>query len=297
MNVVHYARTPVAGAAYQIWRCLDKYTDLNVRLINEIDRYKDGRVFPSDLVVSNSLEVADIIKNADVIHIHNYLPFGLSGLIDKSCQKVIATLHSVPRLGNWQNLVTFADEVYCIRQPYQQREYQELKSLPTLFDIFEHDPNPDKSFDKIRIVFAPSTRVDSSHPSSKAYDKVFPILQALNQEQDIVEFILLEGRPYFDNLEIKRNCHIIIDDIISHHQTFHLTSIEGASFGLVGITSIGSPDFPFIESNFSNLKSILVDLIHNIDKIKELGYNSRKWMEENWNPKIQVEEYLKIYQK
>jgi len=53
MRVAIYSRTPMAGAPWELYKALRRYTDLDVSLVNDFVRYADGRVFPHHLLLSS----------------------------------------------------------------------------------------------------------------------------------------------------------------------------------------------------------------------------------------------------
>lgn len=296
MKVVLFSVTPVAGSPWQQYQCLKKYSNLGVRLIYQRARYADGRTFPFDMLY-NQTEAQNVIRQADVIHIHNSLPPFLSQIIDRRRQVVVGTLHSVPRQGNWQDLYRYADKTVCIRQPYQVKEYKELSSLPNLFDIFQHQMENSLNSHMLNIIFAPSNRYPLNHPASKGYQVIVPILKRFSSRYRNVKFTIIENKSYLDNLEIKKTGHIIIDDLISEHNTFHLTSLEGASLGKVVLTSIGKEQgYPFVRTNLKTLEKNLIYLVNNPKEINKIGNESRNWIIKNWNPREQVREYENFYE-
>lgn len=295
MNIVHFSKTPLAGAPYQQYVCLNKYgpDGLYVRLVNNTNRYADGRVFPHDLLF-NSPEAVEVIKQADVIHIHNYLLPTLKDIINSKKQKVVATFHSSPRMGNWQELVKFANILCAVNQPMLVREYSQVgfNYLCNLFDIYDYIPKYHKSIGtKIKIVY---TNTKGS-PRSRGFAAVKTILDKFQKEfKQYVDIQLVEGVPYLDNLEIKRHCDILIDDVTTNPGTFHLTSIEGACFGCVVLTGVGK-GYPFTETFIDQLWDRLKHFVQYPTEIKKAGDVNRKWVEEFWNPKDILKDYLRVY--
>mgnify|MGYP007059412988 FL=1 len=296
MKVAVYSTTPIAGAPFLQYQCLKKYTDLDVHHIGQRNKYADGRLFPKDMFISEA-RGRSFIKQADIIHIHNYLPSDLEKLIDWRRQKVVATLHSVPRQGNWQHLTNRVKKVFTIRQPMQLREYRGFPSLPNLFDIWEWTPEDNKDYSKIKIVYCPSNKHPDNQIASKGFLTVMPKLHKLQQKHGTSNIGIIHhtGMEYWKNLRLKRHGHIVIDDIIG--DTWHLTSLEGAAFGQVSLTSV-RPElgFPFIHTTLKNLDEVLDRFLDNVPLMKHQGQKARAWTEENWDPKEQVKEYLKVYE-
>lgn len=300
MRVAIIAWTPIAGAPWQQWNCLQKYgkeycPNLQVRYIQQRNRYGDGRVFPADLLLSSS-QAKNWIRNADVVHIHNYLPKELTGLVDPKKQRVVLTLHSCPRQGTWKQAMAVAHATYCIRQNMQMREYKDFPTLPNMYDVWEHKPAPKREFDVIKIVYCPSNKLPTEHVASKAYNDVMPVLNELKDRKD-VELIHFTNVAYLENIKRKQPAHIVIDDICQKHDTFHLTSLEGASHAQAVLTSLKtSHGYPFIETTPATLRSNLLSLLNDKQGLYKIMKESRAWAEEVWDPKIQVQEFIEAYQ-
>ena len=294
VKVAIYCTTPIAGAPFLQYECLKKYAEgIEVRHIQQRNRYGDGRQFPSDLFISQA-EGKSWIKGADVVHIHNYLPPELEKLVDFNKQKVIATFHSCPRQGNWKHLLAKAHTSYCIRQPMQMKEYRGFPTLPNMFDIWRWLPEENKQYTgKINIVYCPTNKHQNNKVGSKGYHTVMPIVNKL-AERDDIGLIHFSNREYLQNLRFKRQGHIIIDDIIGGG--WHLTSIEASSFAAVALGSTpGKLGFPFIETHPNNIEANLKNLIDDRKMLQEKAQQHREWVEKNWNPKEQVKEFMAAY--
>lgn len=299
MKIAIISWTPIAGAPYQQWLCLKKYgreicPNLNVRFIQQRHRYQDGRVFPKDALFHET-GIKGFIKNADVVHLHNYFPKELMSFVDKRRQRVICTLHSVPRQGTWKTAQLASHQTYSIRQHMQMREYDGFPTLPNMFDIWEWKPAPKRDFDVIKIIYCPSNKLPTEHRASKAYHDVMPVLGRLAQRSDI-ELIHFTNQEYRRNLELKRPGHIVIDDICGPHDTYHLTSLEGAAHAQAVLTSLKAKHgYPWIETNVATFERNLMALIDDRKKLYEHMKATRAWAEANWDPRVQVREFLKAY--
>lgn len=295
MKVVIFARLPIAGAPYQQYRCLQKYTPLDVRFVQVSTKYTDGRTFPKDVLLREP-ESPQLVRSADVVHIHNYLPAALRSLLDRRRQRIIATFHSVPRLGNWRELMQFAHVNYCIRQPMQMHEYIGLQSLPNLFDIWDYQSVLKVYTEKIILVYCPTNRLLSHVPGSKGYVEVMAVLKQLQTDyQDHIDVMSHSTLPYAENLERKRLGHITIDDVIGH--TFHLTSLEACSTSQVVLTSVPQDgNYPFLYTTARSLYDNVAYLLAHREELQARALASRVWVEQNWNPMLMVSEYLTAYE-
>jgi len=249
--------------------------------------YNDGRVFPHSLLWhSDNGYCKEALLKGDVWHIHNYLSGPLTTL--KRQQGIIAQFHSLPRLGNWAQLMKFADKCYTINQPLHEKEYG-LPSLPNMIDPDEYYPI--KKNLKISIAFAPTTRLAVGSLNSKGYHEVKKVLDRVATKRDI-EIIWIEGKPYTQNLRMKARSHILIDDVVTGN--WHRTSLEGACFGCVVLNKVQKE--PFIYANLKTLEERLLWLIDNPKTIERIGEMSRLWVLQNWHPVECVKKYVKAYQ-
>ncbi len=294
MKVAIYSHTPIAGSPFLQYQCLKKYSNLELQHIQHRNEYKDGRVFPKDLLLSDR-RATHWLRNADVVHLHNYLPSEIRIHLNPKRQRIIATLHSIPRQGNWQEVIKIAHKVFTIRQPMQQREYKGFPTLPNMFDVWGV-PVPKKVYTNvINIVYCPTNKHPNSAPGSKGYLTVMPFLEALKKERkNDVNIISHSNMEYYKNLAIKQEGHITIDDICG--ATFHLTSLEACSTQQTVLTSCPKDwGFPFVYTTLSNLREKVEYLLDNRDMLERISKESRAWMEKNWNPVDQVKEYIKAY--
>ena len=286
MRVALYSRTPLAAAPWEIYKALKKYTLLKVSLINQRIRYADGRYFPSHLLLGAPGGLATkALDEAEIWHVHNYLDKELVSI--KNGQKVVAQFHSLPRLGNWSELMNFADISYTIKQPLHEREYR-LPGLPNLIDPDELRPGNRKG--KIKIAFAPSSKTPVGQLDSKGYYEMQPILKDIAMRRD-VEIKWIEGRSYETNLLMKQGAHIVIDDVVTGN--WHRTSLEGMCFGCAVINKVKKT--PFVYADLKTLKEKLLWLIDNPKVLKDYQERSRIWVLQNWHAMDLVKRYVAIY--
>ena len=282
-----YSRTPLAAAPWELFKALRKYTTLDVSYVNGRNRYADGREFPYHLLsgVHNG-KAQSVLDESEIWHVHNYLVANL--LESRKDQKVIAQFHSLPRQGNWETLMDFADACYTIRQPLQEKEYK-LPGLPNLIDPDEYIPIPRQC--KIKIAFAPTTRYPIEHPASKGYLEVRDILNQIATERD-VDIMWIERVNYELNLELKQKCHILIDDVVTGN--WHRTSLEGCCFGSAVINKINK--VPFVSASLKNLHQKLLWLIDNPGVLRDYQERSRLWILQKWHAMDLVKAYVKAYE-
>lgn len=288
MKVVIYSKTALAAAPWELFKALKKYTLHDVTLINETTRYRDGRIFPQHLLwVSNNGTAKRALANADLWHIHNYLPAQIVRF--KAQQRVLAQFHSIPRLGNWKLLMKYADISYTIAQPLQEKEYK-LTGLPNIIDPDEYQPG--RRPKKIKIAFAPTTRTAPPSPDSKGYLAVKQTLDRVASKRHVdIEWI--EGVPYEENLARKRKAHIIIDDIVTGN--WHRTTLEAACFGCAVLNRVQK--VPFVFANIKTLEERLLWLIDTPSVLKDFQDRMRLWALQEWHAIDRIKEYTAAYRR
>lgn len=287
MKLAIFSRTPLAAAPWELYDALKKYTTIDVSLINGTPRYSDGRTFPYHLLLtSNNGAAMSVLQESDIWHVHNYLVPQL--VMVRRNQKVIAQFHSLPRLGNWEKLMKFADACYTIRQPNQEAEYK-LKGLPNIIDPDKYIPIRRKL--PVKIAFAPSTRVPIGHPASKGYTQVKTVLDRIANKRD-VKIIWIERIAYTKNLELKQQAHILIDDVVTGN--WHRTSLEGMCFGCAVLNKVTKS--PFVYATINTLEERLLWLIDNPSILNEFQERSRFWVLQHWHAMDMVKEYTKVYE-
>ena len=227
-----------------------------------------------------------VLQESDLWHVHNYLVPQLVML--KADQKVMAQFHSLPRLMNWRHLMDFADVSYTIRQPNQEKEYKELKALPNLIDPDEYRPMRRRA--PVKIAFAPSTRVAVGHPGSKGYNEVKAVLDSVAMKRD-VKIVWIERKPYIENLQLKQQSDILIDDVVTGN--WHRTSLEGMCFGCAVLNKVAKN--PFVYATLNTLEERLLWLVDNTAALNDFQERSRLWVLQHWHAMDMTKEYVKAY--
>ena len=286
MKLAIYSRSPLAAAPWELYKALKRYTSIDVSFISNTDRYNDGRIFPHHLfLTSPNGNAMRVLQESELWHVHNYLTPQL--IASKKNQKIMAQFHSLPRLGNWQQLMNFADRCYTIKQPNQEKEYQ-LKGLPNIIDPDEYRPALRRL--PVKIAFAPSTQAPVGHPASKGYREVKAILNSVAGKRD-VEIVWIEGMAYETNLRLKQQSHILIDDVVTGN--WHRTSLEGACFGCAVLNKVMKT--PFVYTTLKTLEERLLWLVDNPPILNDFQERTRLWVLQNWHAIDCVKKYIQAY--
>jgi GT2 family glycosyltransferase len=302
IKIVHLSSNPVSGSPYELNKLLNTCsTDIQSHLIQGTYLYKDDknipqRNFPYDLLWNENRELCiQLIKEADIIHIHNSLfPINLKDYIQPN-QKIILQLYSVYRekLQEKINEILELNPIIVIaNQPWQKSVYQDLSQiyLPLVKTNFLDNTNKDFPI----IVYSPTNRLPLSHIYSKGYYEILEILYRLKQKYNF-ELKIIEGLDYLQNLKEKENADIIIDDIINEN-AFHGTSLEASCYGAIALTNYSGEDYPFKKTNLNTLESTLINYLDNLSVLQHDKEQLKKWQKENYNPEILIKKYKNFYE-
>ncbi len=290
MKVVVLSRTPLAAAPWELAKAIQRYTDIDVQLVQERADYQDGRRFPRGLLIGEP-GAAQALKQADLWHVHNSLPRMIS---PTPAIPILAQFHSVPRMSGWQELSAVAKMSYAIRQPAQMAEYVGLPTLPNVIDPDEYRPDPFRAPSPIIVAFAPTSRAVIGVPCSKGYHEVLGVMRrVLANRQGKVLFDLIEGAPYEQNLARKRRAHILIDDIATG--SWHRTSLEGACFGCAVINA--SSVEPWVHAVPETLLAVIGKLVDDPAFLSDKQERARAWVLSRWHAMDAAQEYAEAYRR
>jgi glycosyltransferase involved in cell wall biosynthesis len=133
--------------------------------------------------------------------------------------------------------------------------------------------------ERLRICHAPRNR------ALKGTERIIGVCREMESLYG-VEFVLIEGRPHAEAVEIKKTCDIAIDQVGDRGGTgYGVNSLETLSMGIPTLTSF-TPDFeafltdhPFIVVGPDTLRSGLEGLIRNRDLRLRKGREGRAFVE------------------
>lgn len=288
MKVLFVSRLPVAGAPYETMKCLRKYSDIEVNWMCMRNKYPDGRVFPSDIIYDQcNQKHRDLLDNCDIIHIQN------DHMLDEQLlrrKNVIVEFHCVPRRLTYEIYKKYNATYFTVDQPWLEKEYPELRSLPNLMDVEEYVPEIREQRQVHKIAFAPTNSWTTDKIGSRAKKEIVDMLQRLSKD-GLISFDLIEGSKYESNLRRKREADILIDDVVNN--TWHKTSLEGCCFGLSVVTSWQSD--AFVYSDLKSLENTLKELCQDRQKLANSKEKSREWVVSKRHPKDLVQIYQDAY--
>jgi len=280
------SNTPLAASPYEAMKCLNKYTNLQVRWISIKNGYGDGRDFPSDLIFdTNREECMKVLQESDIIHLHNDIFRDKEVMEIVKRKKTIIQMHSIPIRPSMKEIRVLGKKLYTISQPLQESLYN-LPSLPNLIDPEEYTPM-EKNNERIKIIFAPTNSWPIKRDGSKGQVEVVSILNNFKNRAEVEVFSNLN---YEDNLARKRQGDILIDDVA--RDTFHRTTLEGCCFGLAVLSG---GEGGWLRTGLHNLASNLNKLLDDEKYLISCKKKCRDWVVNCWNPKILCKKYIEAY--
>jgi|TARA_Y100000031_G_scaffold125173_1_gene141432 hypothetical protein len=147
----------------------------------------------------------------------------------------------------------------------------------------------------IRICHAPTDRY------YKGSDSIIPVCRRLEEEEGI-EFVLLENLPNDEVLYEKQSCDILIDQV--HNRGgwgYGMNSVEALSMGLCCVTELVPdyvdfiPDHPFVNVTAESLYSELKKLLKHPELILEHKTKGRDWVVEKHDYRQTVDVLYNYY--
>ena len=324
--VVHISKTSLAGAPIRIVQALNKYTDYEARLINYMpSRLDDGNcIFDEDLDWQDKSirdEARNLIKNADIIHLHHFMdlefcnPFLINFLKEtKNGCKFLRHYHSCKQYIT-KNEFDFQkfypkDTLPSVIIPHcPERTFLNYPILPNILPIHDADYLPQKTNNKkLKVIYSVSNKASLKQErwDTKGYPEVSAILKNLSEKLNF-EYVEIAKVPLKESLRIKQQSDIIIGDVVTG--SYHLTELEALSLGKPSLTyldgrsvmtfmnTFNTPEVPFVNVNYKNLDFVLKDLISNRSLRENIGKFSRKWIEKYYDDKILVQRFAETYDK
>jgi hypothetical protein len=306
MLILHFSKTPLAGAPIRIVRAINKYSNFNARLIElSINPH-----FDSDLIAGQHFEeIQDLICNADIVHLHNYLHLDSTDFegvnfrtLKKNGVKIIRQFHSHPsiisRFSGEKLIDIQKNEIpSLVISQFQERYYPKAR-------VVRNIPGVEPEFNSgVGVSFSPSNKTHAWNDrwNTKGYHDVKKILQELQTSKNLI-FDISQNLRHSLILENKKKSKICIDDVITG--SFHLSSLESMAYGKPVINMI---DFrmekvlknlyggthPFLNVPLHRLRDFLLTNIDNdFHNESLLTYN---WYVKYWQDKNAIEDYVSCY--
>ena len=323
MQVCHLSLTPLVHAPIRIVNSLNKYSNTkNYLFISSADRGMNDIVLAKEKLAS-----------ADIIHCHhpvfcneldvinNLLPFNIQNYVKKNV-KIVYQFHSNPSLYSKNmntELIKHAQDINYYNKDiafisifhYYNTFYFNSYCCPNILDIYNELYQPQATNNLIPKLIGSSYYTSNSGAFINRYDnkcikEINKVLHKLKQ-QKLITYELLSGMEHSELINRKKQANILFDELSTGN--FHLTALESLSLGKPTFsyvdnintlqlgTVLGSTYNPFINVSFENLEVTLRELIKNPQAMEEIGVLSRQWVEQFYNPKILVKNFVHVYEK
>lgn len=325
-NVLHLAKTSLAGAPIRIVEALNKYTNYSARLATYLPiTLPNGEyMFREDITWQNPKqrsELLELAKNADIIHMHHYMntdltnPFMIDfNKITKPTCKILRHFHSSHSYIA-KTEIRFEDNYQKDNLPkvviphYPERTFMNLDIVPNIIPIKEPLYMPcETNNTKLKIVYSASNKASrkSDRWATKGYPEVSAVLKQLSEKYDF-EYIEINNLTFTKAMEIKKQADIVIGDVVTG--SYHLTELEALSQGKPTITYLDgrsvmtfmntfkTQDIPFINANIDSLEQVISDLISDREFLKQIGKFSRAWIEKYYDDSVLINKFVEIYDK
>jgi hypothetical protein len=320
IRVVHICENPIAGAPIALSKALNKWSEKRIqsRHIAASDR-NEKRVYDHDLLIndSNYNEIAKVISESDIIHLHNFhrnqeLFRRWPRLWDVVMRKRRVWQAHTQRNIAWMSMedgLRDRDAVHLVIAQYHPRMYPECQVVPNIVDITTPELSPTRRGYRpsARVVYSPS-RIGLRGWDDKGYDQTAPVLHKLVSAGILSADIIMDV-PHRECLARKQTGDIGIDEIVTG--SYHLCSLETLAQGLITIAGLDDlqvrtltdltgckpSELPWVIATPKTLEKELCTLAAlSRDRIEEKQAYSRAWMEKYWHPKKAIERFVDVYE-
>jgi len=312
-KVLHVSPTPLVDSPRKISVALDSYTEFesNHFIFTDYPGSIKGIFSNNSLLYSTQKDlIHTLIENADIIHIHNFLYPEQEEIIfnnSKSDTKFVYQAHSPLREG--PNFVDYVPKMInfdkrCVVAQYHPRLYSTYTMLPNI--VLENPYlNLIKDSEVPKVLFSPAHKRTGGRWNDKYSNELFIALKSL-ESLDKIEMIVAENYKPFELFQLRKQCHISIDEIVTG--AFHQISLESLFAGNVTInnsdifsklamevTINSREEIPFYKANNHNIKDKLLFLVQNYELMREYQLKSFKFAKTYLQPDKLINLYTNMY--
>lgn len=317
VNILHFSRTPLAGAPIRLVRALQNHTNYNVHLVD----LKKWGIFDQDIIFSeNSEQAMELAEDADIIHLHNYLDYNSNDFSPINFQELhnegkifVRQFHSHPQLVAREMKISISDLLdspipSLVIAQFQERYYPTARVVPNI--IPQDDPYYKKSKEDTSetIFFSPSAKdsILADRWNTKGAYETIKILKKVSQNTGC-PLKIMSGKPLDQVLRMKGQAKVVVDELITG--SYHMSGLEGLSLGKPVFAYLdprvdyvlreisGAKYSPFINIRLEDAQKVMINLLNHPDASYEIGKASRKWIEEYWSEQKLIRHYEDVYKK
>ena len=316
MRVVHFSKTPLAGAPIRLVQALKSHTNYDVWLV-DLERW--GRYDHDVVHTENPARTLELVKAADIIHLHNYLGYqsGEFHPVDfdalrKEGKAFIRQFHSHPDLVaqamqiEVSNLLSSAMPALVIAQ-FQERFYPNARVVPNIIpqDSITYSPGDEPI--STDIFFSPTSTVSAwdDRWNTKGTPETLKLMKQVARKTGCT-IKCMTNSTFQEAIAEKRRARVVIDDLITG--SYHLSGLEGLSLGkpvfsfldgrtLRVLREIAMTEVcPFINLRLEDSFDVFLHLIEHPEEAAAIGEAGRKWIERYWSDHILVQHFVDVYE-
>lgn len=315
MKVAHITATPLAGSPIRIVNALNKYTDVQARLINLDANAYGVRTFPEDLLWATQRATCEaVIREADILHFHHWFDFSsienpfrfdfLSAM--KGGARYLMHWHSNPMAissltgQSIQDIVNAPVPQMVVAQ-FHESYYPNAYPVPLIVEVESLSPEITQRPKPI-ITYSPSRgrHAYEDRWETKGKPEVIRILEGA-KSAGYLDYRLIEDIPFQECMRLRSECDMVIDDIVTG--SFHTTSLEAMAAGKPTLSYMdkrtqmvlsqltGTTDCPLINVRFPDAVAVLKELSLDQQLRTDIGRFSREWMLEYYSECKMIEHY------
>lgn len=316
-NIVHLAKTPLVGAPGKLAAALERYTRFRAFSIigNDYPNPLKGLFIGDSILVGGAVRApeicAEVIRRADVIHVHNDLTPALLDLVRReapgSCRyvyQVHSPLREGPLYFDRADTLGLEWSAKLSIPHYPQRFFQDYRLVPNVI-LPTSSVHPLGERDRVRILFSPAHRRSGLRWGDKVSDALVRALTVVRSLTD-VEILEIEGVAPSALLALRRTTHVTIDEIVTG--AFHQISLEGLCAGNVVVNAAdsfalaslrmairASVDPPFVRMEQTQVCEALLELVRDRNRIRALQSASHEYYEAFLRPERLIGFFAEIY--
>jgi glycosyltransferase involved in cell wall biosynthesis len=202
--------------------------------------------------------------------------------MDDACKKQLRTI------------VRESADLILVADPEMQTYVPEAKILPRSIDLEKIDAIERRTFERIRVVHAPTRR------GVKGTELVLEAIERLRDRGHDFDFVLLENLPHDRLLYELAAADIVIDQLLVGW--YGVLSVEAMAFGKAVVAYIredlatSHPELPLLNANPDSLLEKLDALLQNTVLRESLGMRARLFVEEYHCSKVVAAQARQYYQ-
>ncbi len=315
LSVVHLSKTPLAGAPASLVRALRAHTDLDVHLI-DLERWG---LYEHDIVFSENPDYAiALIRNADVLHLHNYIhldsqdfsPVNLREFVAKK-GLVVRHFHSQPGVisrftGETVNEIVSSEIPQLVMAQHAERFYPKARVVPNIIPQDSEEYVPLRGTPRIDVFFGPTSHLSAWRVrwDTKGMPETLSILESLRRAHGF-SYRCVHKEPFSEAIKAKKMARVVVDELVTGG--YHLSGVEGLSLGKPVFSYLddrtqfilravsGATECPFISVRLEESKNVLERLLGDFQLCEEVGRFSRAWIEKFWSDRELVDHYVYVY--